>query len=85
VRTQKDSFILPVGAGSTLSCAWFSASPVAADGKLYLSNEDGSIAIVAADRTFRYSRPTMFGEPIMATPALSRGVMFVRTMNSARD
>jgi outer membrane protein assembly factor BamB len=60
----------------------FSASPVAADGKLYLSNEDGSIAIVAADRTFRHIATNDVGEPIMATPALSRGVMFVRTMNS---
>ena len=60
----------------------FSASPVAADGKLYLSNEDGAIAIVAADRTFRHVATNDMGEPIMATPALSHGVMFVRTMNS---
>ena len=60
----------------------FSASPVAADGKLYLSNEDGAIAVVAADRTFRHVATNDMGEPIMATPALSRGVLFVRTMNS---
>ena len=60
----------------------FSASPVAADGKIYLSNEDGAIAVVAADRTFRHVATNDMGEPIMATPALSRGVMFVRTMNS---
>lgn len=60
----------------------FSASPVAADGKLYLSNEDGAIAIVSADRTFRHIATNDIGEPIMATPALSRGAMFVRTMNS---
>ncbi len=60
----------------------FSASPVAADGKLYLSNEDGSIAIVAAERTFRHIATNDMGEPIMATPALSRGVMFIRTMNN---
>ena len=59
----------------------FSASPVAADGKLYLSNEDGAIAIVAADRTFRHVATNDIGEPLMATPALSRGVLFVRTMN----
>jgi outer membrane protein assembly factor BamB len=60
----------------------FSASPIAADGKIYLSNEDGGIAIVAADRTFRHVATNDIGEPIMATPALSRGVLFVRTMNS---
>ena len=59
----------------------FSASPIAADGKLYLSNEDGAIAIVAADRTFSHIATNDVGEPIMATPALSRGVLFVRTMN----
>lgn len=51
----------------------FSASPVAADGKIYLSNEDGGIAVVAADRTFRHVATNDIGEPIMATPALSRG------------
>jgi outer membrane protein assembly factor BamB len=60
----------------------FSASPVAADGKLYLSGEDGAVVVVAADRTFRQVATNDMGEPIMATPALSRGVMFVRTMNS---
>ena len=59
----------------------FSASPIAADGKIYLSNEDGGIAIVVADRTFRHVATNDMGEPIMATPALSRGVLFVRTMN----
>ena len=60
----------------------FSASPIAADGKIYLSNEDGGIVVVAADRTFRHVATNEMGEPIMATPALSRGVMFVRTTNS---
>jgi hypothetical protein len=58
----------------------FSATPVAADGKIYLGNEDGAIAIVAADRTFRHIATNDIGEPIMATPALSRVVLFVRTM-----
>lgn len=60
----------------------FSASPVAADGKLYLANEDGALVVVAADRTFRHVATNDMGEPTMATPALSRGVLFVRTMNS---
>ncbi len=60
----------------------FSASPVAADGKLYLANEDGAVVVVAADRTFRHVATNDMGEPNMATPALSRGVLFVRSMNS---
>ena len=58
----------------------FSASPIAADGKIYLCNEDGGIDVVAADRTFRHIATNEIGEPIMATPALSQGVMFVCTM-----
>lgn len=60
----------------------FSASPVAADGKIFLANEDGSVGVVAADRTFRYLATNDIGEPVMATPALSRGVIFVRGTHS---
>jgi outer membrane protein assembly factor BamB len=60
----------------------FSASPVAADGKLYLSNEDGQIIVVAAGREFRHVATNAMGELVMATPALSRGVMYVRGAGS---
>ncbi len=57
----------------------YSASPVAADGKIYLSSEDGEMLVVAAGPAFRHSATNSMGEPIMATPALSDGVMYVRT------
>ena len=60
----------------------FSASPVAADGKIYLSNEDGDILVVAAGREFKALSTNSMGELVMATPALSNGVMFVRTAQS---
>jgi outer membrane protein assembly factor BamB len=60
----------------------FSASPVAADGKIYLSGEDGDIIVVAAGREFRHIATNAMGELLMATPALSRGVMYVRSVNS---
>jgi outer membrane protein assembly factor BamB len=56
----------------------FSASPVAADGKIYLSSEDGEISVVAAGPGFRLIASNDMGEPLMATPALSDGVMYVR-------
>jgi outer membrane protein assembly factor BamB len=56
----------------------FSASPVAADGKLYLSSEDGDVFIVRAGRTFELLGNNSIGEPLMATPAISGGVMFIR-------
>jgi outer membrane protein assembly factor BamB len=60
----------------------FSASPVAADGKIYLSSEDGDVVVVEAGRTFKQVAENDMGELVMATPALSNGVMYVRTSKS---
>jgi len=60
----------------------FSASPVAADGKIYLSNEDGDMIVIAAGREFRHIATNPMGELLMATPALSEGVMYVRSAQS---
>jgi outer membrane protein assembly factor BamB len=60
----------------------FSASPVASDGKLYLSNEDGEMLVVAAGKTFQHLATNSMGELLMATPALSDGVMYVRSSAS---
>src|SRR5579872_1168473 len=57
----------------------YSASPVAADGKIYLSNEDGDMTVVAAGREFKALATNSMGDLLMATPALSDGVMYVRT------
>ena len=60
----------------------YSASPVAADGKLYLSNEDGEMLVIAAGRSFTHVATNSMGEMLMATPALSDGVMYVRSAKS---
>jgi outer membrane protein assembly factor BamB len=60
----------------------FSASPVAADGKIYLSNEDGEILVVSAGDKFAQVATNSMGELIMATPAFSEGVMYVRSAQS---
>ena len=60
----------------------FSGSPVASDGKLYLSNEDGDILVIAAGQKFTHVATNSMGELLMATPALSEGVMYVRTSAS---
>lgn len=65
----------PVGSG-------FSASPVAADGRIYLSSEDGDIIVVAAGREFGKIAVNPMGELLMATPALSNGVLYVRSASS---
>lgn len=60
----------------------FSASPVAADGKLYVANEDGQVMVIAAGRQFRHIATSSIPEPLMATPALSNGVLYLRGASS---
>ena len=56
----------------------FSASPVAADGKLYLSGEDGDMFVIRAGPQFELITRNPMGQSLMATPAISQGMMFVR-------
>jgi outer membrane protein assembly factor BamB len=56
----------------------FSASPVAADGKLYLSGEDGDVLVVKAGPQLELLGRNPMGQPLMATPAISGGMMLVR-------
>jgi outer membrane protein assembly factor BamB len=60
----------------------FSASPVASDGKIYLSNEDGEILVIGAGEKFNHIATNSMGELLMATPALSDGIMYVRSASS---
>ncbi len=60
----------------------FSASPVAADDRIYLANEDGEILVIAAGPEFKHLATNVMGELLMATPALSEGVMYVRSAAS---
>lgn len=56
----------------------FSASPVAADGRIYLSSEDGEVFVVRAGPKFEILATNEMGEPLMATPALADGTMYIR-------
>jgi outer membrane protein assembly factor BamB len=56
----------------------FSASPVATDGKIYLAGEDGLVFVIEAGKTLKLAGTHTVGEPLMATPALSDGVMYLR-------
>ena len=57
----------------------FSASPVAADGKLYLASEDGQVFMVGAGQEYRLLAENSVGEPVMATPAIAGKTLYVRT------
>ncbi len=56
----------------------FSASPVAADGKLYLASQDGEVFVVRAGRKFELLATNPMGQALMATPAISGGMLIVR-------
>ncbi|MEM9290702.1 MAG: PQQ-binding-like beta-propeller repeat protein [Acidobacteriota bacterium] len=57
----------------------FTASPVAVNGKIYQTTEEGQIYVFAAGATYSELALHEVGEPLMATPAVSDGVLFFRT------
>ncbi len=56
----------------------FTASPVASDGKLYFSSEDGDVFVVKAGPKYELLAKNPVGEVMMATPAISDGLLIVR-------
>lgn len=58
------------------------ASLVAADGKIYCASEDGAVYVLAAGPDFKVLSRNPMGEPCFATPAISQGVLYVRTTKS---
>ena len=54
---------------------------MASDGKIYLSSEDGDIFVVKTGPKFELAGTNRIGQPLMATPAISEGVLFVRAQN----
>jgi outer membrane protein assembly factor BamB len=74
-RTGERIYRARVGGGGA-----FSASPVAADGRLYLATEDGDVFVVRAGRAYEELAKNSMKEVIMSTPAVSDGVIVVRTL-----
>ena len=57
----------------------FTASPVAANGSVYFANEDGQVFVVKAGPAFEIVATNDMGSPVLATPAISEGRLFIRT------
>ncbi len=62
--------------------ASFTASLVAADGHIYATAEDGRTAVIRAGRRYRLVVVNSCGENVLATPAISEGVFYVRSTDS---
>lgn len=60
----------------------FTASPVAADGRIYFTSEDGDIIVIRHGEKFEKLAESSIGEVCMATPAISDGLFIVRTDKS---
>jgi outer membrane protein assembly factor BamB len=60
----------------------FSASPVAADGKIYCSSEDGDVFVVKAGPAYELLAKNAIGEVLMATPAVSDGLLIFRGLRN---
>lgn len=55
------------------------SSLVAADGKIYCASENGMVYVVKAGQEFEVLAQNRMGEPCFATPAIAKGVFYVRT------
>ena len=57
----------------------YSASPLAADGRLYFFSEEGKATVVEAGRTFKKLAENKLDDGFMASPAVSGQALFLRT------
>jgi len=62
--------------------ATFSASPVAAAGRVYLTSIEGDVFVLRAGRSFLLESTNPVGEVCMATPALTEGLVVLRTASA---
>jgi outer membrane protein assembly factor BamB len=57
----------------------YSGSPVLADGKIYVTNEDGVTMVVKAGARFEILAENELGEYTLSSPAVSDGQLLIRT------
>ena len=57
----------------------YSASPVVADGKVYVISEDGVVTVLEAGPTFKVLAENDMADYTLSSPAISDGQIFIRT------
>lgn len=60
----------------------YSGSPVAGDGKVYFPGEDGDVNVIKAGSKYELLSSNSLGEPLMASPAISDGIIFFRAQHT---
>ena len=62
-----------------LRSATYSSSPVLADGKIYITDEDGVTSVVRTGATFEKLAENDLGQYTLSSPSISEGQIFLRT------
>ena len=57
------------------------ASGIASDGKLYFTSENGKVYVIVAGPAYKQLAVNDMGDICMATPAISKGIVYFRTAN----
>ncbi|MHB8523480.1 MAG: outer membrane protein assembly factor BamB family protein [Limisphaerales bacterium] len=57
----------------------YSASPVAANGRVYFFSEEGKTSVIEASRTFKVLAQNQLDDGFMASPAIAGNAFFLRT------
>jgi hypothetical protein len=73
-RSERRDQVLAVGGTGS-----FTASLVAADGRVYFTSEEGEVVVIAAGREPRVPARSELGAPALATPAIAGGMIVFRT------
>jgi outer membrane protein assembly factor BamB len=58
------------------------ASPVGADGKVFLVSQDGTVSVVSAAGNWEVLSVNALGDEVFATPAIADGRIYVRTKST---
>lgn len=74
-ESGKEIYKKRIGSGS------YTASPVAADGKLYFASEQGEVQVVKAGDSFELLAVNPMDDYVMATPAISNGSIIIRSQH----
>lgn len=74
--TGEEMYSEKVGKGNS-----YTASPVAADGIVYIADNDGVVSSVKAGPQFEVLHENYLGETLMTTPAIAENYLFFRTVD----
>lgn len=58
------------------------SSPVGADGKVWVISQDGTVSVVSARGEWEILGVNALGDEVFATPAITDGLLFIRTRNA---